>query len=137
MIEHINDRLNVWALWVQRRVSAGLGYPHECAYTRLQGRSGYRGFISPDDCEQAWEIEQAVQALPEELRRVVHVFYLRLGTCEAKARDLGCHRVTLYIRLDRAHVAIMDWLNGYYAGSEESMRHDVSAACLKKVTTTA
>ena len=57
----LDIRLANWADWVMRREDGGLGFPKECPYTRLQGRSE-GGFVPTESCD-AWVIEKAVSAL--------------------------------------------------------------------------
>jgi len=108
MISHINDKLNIWARWVVGgRKVGGLGYPSQCAFTRVGMPSAPR---DPTMNEQAWEIEQAVHRLDASLRDVIEQFYLRAGTAESHARDLHICRDTLYVRLHMAHTRIMEWM---------------------------
>lgn len=115
MIQHINDRLNVWADWVASgRKVVGLGYPSQVAFVRLTPSSA--GLRAPIENEQAWEMEQAVHRLDCNLRAVVDQFYLRAGSAESHARALHICRDTLYVRLHMAHTRIMEWLQ---VGDEE------------------
>lgn len=115
---YINDRLNHWAQWRIQRVQGAEGYPRQSAFARLGGGGeiDYSTRLPPDVNEQAWEVEQAVQALQPELKQCVMVFYCEVGTAEQKAKDCRCCRDTLYARLDRAHGKILDILNGYACG---------------------
>lgn len=115
MILYVNTRLNGWAEWVAsgKRV-VGLGYPSQCSYTRLSGRSDCVG--SPEFDEDAWEMEQAVQRLPADLKQLVIVFYLETSSGEQKAKRLHCHRDTMYSRLNRAHNELLGHLNDLASG---------------------
>lgn len=118
MISHINDKLNIWARWVAGgRKVVGLGYPSQCAFTRVGMPSASR---DPTMNEQAWEIEQAVHRLDDGLRDVIEQFYLRAGTAESHARDLHIGLRTLYDRLHMAHVRIMEWMQ---VGDEEDEKN--------------
>jgi DNA-directed RNA polymerase specialized sigma24 family protein len=109
MITHINAKLNVWAIWVVGgRKVVGLGYPSQCAFSRLTPNA--TTLRSPIANEEAWEIEQAVHRLEAPLRDVVEQFYLRAGTVETHAKALGIGRTTLFTRIHDAHVSIMEWL---------------------------
>lgn len=122
MILYINTRLLAWSEWVikGRRVS-GLSYPTQVSYARLATSGGGRHGAEFD--EEAWEIEQAVNALRAELKQLVHDFYLRTTTGDMLARKLGCSRDTIYHRLHLAHVEIMGSLN------------DMAVGCFKTVDT--
>lgn len=53
------------------------------------------------------DTSQAVASLPAELREVIHVFYFEGGLAvEVRARKLKMSRMTMYRRLDAAHVLI-------------------------------
>ncbi len=81
MILHINAKLNVWAEWVASgRKIVGLGYPSQCAFTRLTPSSG--SWRAPIMHDEAYEIEQAIHALDPYLRETINQFYLRAGTLE-------------------------------------------------------
>jgi hypothetical protein len=111
MIVHINNLLNHWAMWSTRRASSGLGYPRQAIYTRLVANGG--AVLMPEMDEESWAMEQAVQSLKHHrnLYDVVIEVYLKGGTSEQKAKALHCSRVTLYTRLDQAHIIIMNWLS--------------------------
>ena len=112
LIVYINNRLLAWAGWAKRKADGGLGFPKECSYTRLQGRSG-SGFV-PNANDECWEIEQAVIALRTSsplLHEVVELFYLRTMTVDQMAKACGCGVTTFYVRLHQAHQSVMDWLH--------------------------
>ena len=100
--EYINQRLIQWADWAVKREDGAVGFPRECSYTRLAGRSGGAGFVSPDIDEDAMQVDKAVRELPDYLCATVRKVYIDAGTIEQKAKDLRCHRDTVYSRLDRA-----------------------------------
>lgn len=59
------------------------------------------------------DTSQAVAALPKDLREVVHVFYFEGGLAvEVRARKLSISRMTMYRRLEAAHVLIDSRLYG-------------------------
>jgi hypothetical protein len=108
--EYIKIRMQQWAEWVVMRESGAVGYPRECSYTRMQARSGSSGFHSPDIDMEAMEIEDAVRVLPDYLRLTVREYYVKPGTIEQKAKQLCCHRDTLYARIEQSHTMISGWL---------------------------
>ena len=123
---HINDRLNQWARWLLSQASGGLGYPSQCAFARMSADGdSYSSRVPVGISEAAWEVEQAVQSLAPELRQCVVAIYCESGTMEQKAKDYGCHRVTLYARLDRAHEQIMDWLQMYACETRLTRLHNI------------
>lgn len=113
MIPYINNRLNQWARWVATgRKVRGLGYPGVVAFARTV----CPGHRDPEFDENAWETDQAFHALPPELRDLVELFYTRVETVESIARQQGCHRDTIYVRLHAAHHHILGSLNDIAAG---------------------
>ena len=110
MIFYINDRLNQWADWRLHRDDNGIGYPRQCPYTRMQTNSG-GGFYSPEINEAAMEIDQAVCALPDNLRQVAMVMYTHTSTIEQKAKQCGVSVRTFWRNLHQVHVKVMEWLN--------------------------
>ena len=110
MILYINEKLNQWGLWCLSG-RARVGYPKRAAFMRLVPSSGANSVTICDD--EAMQINRAVQRLEGELRQVVDLFYIRMRSCDAGsiARVLRCHRDTVYARLHRAHVVVMDALH--------------------------
>ena len=109
MILFVNEKLNRWSTWVASgRKVVGLGYPSQCAFSRLTPSAG--GWRAPIENEEAWEIERAVVRLDPQLRAAVEQFYLRAGTAESHAKALRCCTKTLYTRIHQAHVKIMEWM---------------------------
>jgi len=125
MIEYINTQLNHWAQWV-RSGKVRLGYPREAAFMRPL-RGGRPADINDDD---AMDIERAVQGLrtlaPEQ-HRVVELFYLRMPSAggDVIAGLLGCSRDTVYARLHRAHLSIMESLQDQEIQRKEGWRAQV------------
>lgn len=108
-IEDIERRLLNWARWRFGAGSGGLGYA-TVNLVGVGGRDNVREAIIPTvDCE-AEETDQAVFALPGELRATLEVVYLQGGTMATKARRLCCSEPTIYSRIDRAHRCIQSWL---------------------------
>ncbi len=103
MIESMHARLQRWAAWAARHgLTRGLWY----ARCRLDGG------VSPVAIEAAVELElsdtdRAITRLPDDLGTAIKIFYLGRGTVEQRARDCGCHRITLYARVARAQRRLM------------------------------
>jgi hypothetical protein len=111
-IEDIERRLLNWARWKAGGRSGGLGYSaiNLVAATVGGGRDGYREAVIPtNDCE-ADETDQAVLALPSEMRRTVEVVYVEGGGMASKARRLCCTERTVQARIEQAHLKISRWL---------------------------
>lgn len=68
------------------------------------------------DPTETMETDKAIDALVYELRAAVHEVYLQGGTMEQKARALGCHRDTVYERLNRANHKLLGYFNDIAAG---------------------
>lgn len=108
--DEIQQRMLRWALWVSRKADGASGYPSECAYTRMQQRTG-GGYYSPDIDLEAAETERAVQMLDEELRLTVRVYYLKPTFRIVQAQTLHCHVRTMERRIERAHLLIAGFID--------------------------
>ncbi len=108
--EYIKVRMQQWAEWLLQRESGGLGFPSECSYTRMQQRSDSSGCISPNIDVDAMQVEDAVRELPSYLRDTARAFYVAPGTIEQKAKALRCHRDTVYARIEKVHVFVLNCL---------------------------
>jgi len=113
MITYVNHRLNQWARWIATgRKVRGLGYPSCISWARTPGS----GNGSPEFDEDAYSTDQAVRALPAELKDIVERFYLRYGDVGTLMEHYGCCRDTIYARLHRAHQHMLGSLNDIAAG---------------------
>ncbi len=110
MIPYINDQLELWAAWC-RSGRTRLGYPRAAAFVRAGEGSGGQAMTLPDS--RGLEIEHAVQTLDHELRELVTLFYVRMRSCPTAeiAKALHCSRDTVYARLHRAHLGVMETLH--------------------------
>lgn len=116
MIPYIDMRLQRWAEWSCRREDNGTGYAMSVLNRMIVGSEVWaetsfdsRPLIDCGDVE-AMDTEHAVQSLRHELKRVVIECYIQRGTKEQKARSLGMCLKTMYLKLDMAHVRVMDAL---------------------------
>ncbi len=118
MIEYINKRCNEWAAWLLVRRDGGMGYPHAASFMRLAVQRDRQAPSGPRIDDEAMLTERSIRGIDPGLRTVVEEFYLRMRSCPAEsiARRLNCSRDTLYARLHRAHVAIMEVMNDLEAG---------------------
>lgn len=123
MHTYINTRLVLWSEWILKRDVGAAGYPKECPYTRLVMRSGGAGY-QPDFDDDAHEIDNILVTFKREdkdLFRIVHLFYgvdFKSGkavcvnvSAPLIAKEVGCHRDTVYAKLDKAHRLILDALH--------------------------
>jgi hypothetical protein len=110
MIQYIDKLMHDWAAWTKVRRDGGLGYPSKAAGCNLMPASGNRGDIVGID-EQSMEIEQIVVRLRLErvdLYKVVDWFYLAGDvTRDRIAKELGCSRDTVYVKLHSVHQFVM------------------------------
>lgn len=112
MIPYINTLLDQWGLWA-RTGRERLGYPKQSSFMRLAPPGGGAGSGSVIVCDdEAMRINRAVQSLDPELRTLVELFYIRMRSCDAGsiAKAQHCCRDTVYARLHRAHVRVMEFL---------------------------
>ena len=113
MITYINERLNQWVEWrLSGRHIKGLGYPSCANFYRLAPLPSDR-VVVPIPNEACYEIDQAICWLKKNhngLFAAVMQFYTHAGTAQSHAKELKISRDTLYARLHRAHVLIMEYL---------------------------
>ena len=97
-------RMNNWKVWriSERRSIGGSPYP----IYNLTPRPPRGENIMPILLGEAEDTDQAVQRLPQELRRAVEVWYLRVGTVNQKRKMLGCRRERMIELLERARLQI-------------------------------
>lgn len=109
IIEDIERRLLNWAEWRAGGRSGGLGYSSVNMLSIARGGNGSAAIVQSDE---PVETDQAIQALPDDIRQVVELWYLvgRIGADE-KARRLGISTQTLYRRREQAHRTISVWLS--------------------------
>lgn len=105
--DDIQQRMIRWADWLMRTQGGALGFPRACSFTR----NGDGGFTSPEVDIESAETEKAVQALEQDLKLAVQVYYLANATRETQARYLSCHVSTMERRVERAHVQIVRFLD--------------------------
>lgn len=120
IIPYVNSRLVLWAEWVLKREDGATGFPRECPYTRLVARAGGSGY-QPDVDGDAMEVDKALSIIKQNhpiVYRALHLFYgveFKSGkavsvmmTKDMVAKDIGCHRDTVYSYLDRGHRMLLD-----------------------------
>jgi hypothetical protein len=135
MIEYINKRMIDWAAWAKRRDDGGLGYPGSVSYCQLVQTHGEYSSGPIIEDAAAMEIERIVMALRSErqhLHAVAHWVYLAGNfTMDRVARELGCHRDTVYTRLHQLHVVVMDELHEItLAAHDRAISNDLKKNCM-------
>jgi predicted DNA-binding protein (UPF0251 family) len=123
----VNAALERWARWVHDSL-AGVGWPDKTLLARVieygalgaaQGHYGSLiivGTVVEYDEVCAW-VEVALMRLPNEEREVVTHAYLRRGSAEVHAKELGITRGTFDSRLSRARRSVKDYLDGRKAAA--------------------
>lgn len=106
MIMDIDEKLVRWAQWQANGHRAiGLGYS-PCTLSRMVGGSASTVPFDPIIDIESMNVDRAVSELPNELKEVIVVWYLKPGTTTQKARDCKCSRATFYNRISSAHTRI-------------------------------
>ncbi|MCC6212174.1 MAG: hypothetical protein IT513_14140 [Burkholderiales bacterium] len=97
-------RMDNWRRWriSERRSLGGSPYP----VYNLTPRPPRGENIMPLLVGEAEETDQAVQALPAQLRRAIEVWYLREGSINQKRKMLGCRRERMLELVEEARVKI-------------------------------
>lgn len=100
--EWVDVRLWQWARWRSRGADVGIGFKHCAPFVGLLPPGGeIRDDLPLDIDERATETDQAVAALPADIRVAVVAVYTGRGTMQQRARDLRCCVRTLYARRGR------------------------------------
>lgn len=112
MIEYINKRMIDWATWSKRREDGGLGYTGVASYCNIVSIHGAQHSGDGVQDEAAMEVEHIVQALKRERPQQYDVAYwvYQAGslTMDRVAKELHCHRDTVYTRLHALHLHVMN-----------------------------
>ncbi|MFC3336919.1 hypothetical protein [Paracandidimonas soli] len=117
-IPEIQRRLDLWAEWRLNQGGGGggggsvLGYLVDVAAgRRVDGDADSPRSIVPVDSIECSITDDAVMALPDELRKAVKAWHCASsGTLDEIARELGVVRGTLHRRLCHADIRIREWL---------------------------
>lgn len=94
-----------WALWRLSREQPGIAVTN--AYSLAGGSDGPRDYcpiVLLND--EAFEVEQAAQAMDLHLRQALVEYWLRSEPAAKKAHRCGCPLRTYWRRLERAHQAV-------------------------------
>ena len=109
-LQEVQSLLTRWARWAAMRADSGLGYARITPLGRVieQGPDGaairptkWRGPTPSGAIEET--VEQAVCLLPDDLRRVIVVMYLKPGSTKQKAHDLNISPCRYYQVQKYAH----------------------------------
>jgi len=107
MIDWVNEKLILWADWARRRDDGGLGYAKDSPTCRLAASGTSGGIVLAES--DALEIDSAMVFLAQErpeLHRVGMEWYYHGSPAMVAAKRIGCHRDTVYSRLDALHIAV-------------------------------
>lgn len=108
----IDRRLHNWARWRAGMRHGGLGYASvDMAAERVDGE-GYDAPVPvPTVDVEASETEEAVLALPSELRATVEAVYLGQRSIKVIAARLCVAEPTVHARIWAAHTKLRAWLS--------------------------
>ncbi|WP_083004813.1 hypothetical protein [Halomonas sp. GT] len=111
MIKEIDELLQHWADQLKgrgMRQCSPLGRLAEFGGVMPSGGpKGSRDLLGLGDMDDAaWEVQQAVNGLSDELQVLAHEHYLWNGYNDAKAARLGLAERTYYDRLHKLHIEI-------------------------------
>lgn len=125
-IEDIDRRLQNWGRWKHGAGAGGLGYARVRSMMRVDGGEHVGPIVPTNDCE-AQDTDDAVMALPSELRATIEVYYVLGGGMAEKASRLACTEPTIRNRIARAHPLIQSFLSDL-AGRRQQGRIVIEAA---------
>lgn len=110
-IEWVRQRLENWALWHERRHSAGLGYASSSVFLAERVDQSRDVWVPVDEIE-ASETDQAVEALKlgyGHLHRTLQLIYLRGVGIKAAALTMRRAESTIHAQLARADLLLALW----------------------------
>jgi hypothetical protein len=123
MIEYINKRMIDWALWLKRREDGGLGYPGAANFSKLVSIHSDPGAGPITEGAAEMEIEGIVCKLRDAKPALYQVAYWIYAagdlTMGRVAKELGCSRDTVYVRLHALHLHAMDALHENTLSADE------------------
>lgn len=110
-IKWVDERLQQWAHW---RMAGDGGY-RSPSFTETSGQytsDPYNSYVefSAEQEAKALEMDGALAALPDDLRRVVIAYYTWQGGMATMAEKLRVTRATIHRRLCHADIRIVAWL---------------------------
>ena len=106
----IERRLLNWARWKNAKEGGGGNFARtDMTVERVDG-AGWDWSQEPPTFEgEAITTDQAVMALPSELRATVEMAYLGAGSVQHMMARLQIARCTVYTRIDQAHRRLRTW----------------------------
>lgn len=127
MIPYVHDRLGKWGEWSMARADGGACYmAAQLRYEeRVGGATSFEAASVILANSPALEMEMGVARLRQAepmLGELVCLFYRDDAGCKADAIAEACHCSvrTMWYRIDKSHVWLLDWLNGRAIGEDES-----------------
>lgn len=116
MIKEIDDLLSAWAMWTARREDGGTGWRGSSLNSVMAQACREYGYEMAQSAQIAdldmMSVERVVMhEISPESRAVVTVCYRGRGTYAQKARDLGCSKSTLSLRMHNAHIEVASALD--------------------------
>ena len=123
----VHAALERWARWVHDSL-AGIGWPEKTLLARmieygaLGAAQGHHRSVVIVGTMVAYDelcalVEAALMRLPDEEREAVAHTYLRRGSAEVHAKELGISRGTFDSRLSRGKRSVKDYLDGMRAAT--------------------
>lgn len=113
MIDSVDKKLTAWSVWAELGNCHRLGFK-DSALSRIGGVSSTTDTVpeflfDPHFSAELELIDKLIagqspqyECIKASSRKVILAWYRCAGTATQKARDLGCHRDTLYTWLERA-----------------------------------
>lgn len=136
MIEYINKRMIDWATWLKRREDGGIGYPGAANFSKLVSTHAAAGPGLIVEDAAAMEIERIVGKIKKDRpQRYEVAYWIYLAgdlTMERVARELRCHRDTVYTRLHALHQDVMDELHEITIQAADLKRNNREIVVLQK-----
>lgn len=129
-IEWVKQRLENWALWIERGGNGARGFYTSSSFTwQVVDTSGYRGVSIPVDEVEAAQTDLAVESLRASkghLLRTIEVIYLKGESIRRASVELFCAESTVKARLEQIDHEIAAWLRAKRDADDKRARESGS-----------
>lgn len=122
-IPDIERGLLNWARWRAQMQDGGGNFARvDFTAERVDGGGWDTPTPIPTNDAEAELYDKAVKALASELRQTVEMVYIKGGGMRDKARRLAVSEATVYMRIDKAHIAISSWLRDHKQAQDDQRK---------------
>ncbi len=109
----VDEKMVMWGDWARRRDDGGLGYPKDSPTFRMRSTYSSPGSMVLVESD-ALQIEAAMNEVKKrrpELYAVGYSWYFVGDNVSKIVSRIGCHRDTVYARLDSLHIVVANLIS--------------------------